>query len=153
MDVENIVSKLIRKYKTNCPFQLAQRLNIIVKQARLGNSTRGFYYRKLRRRYIVINTDLPFEWQRFVCAHELAHDRLHTGTGHFFIERNTLFSVGKYERQANEFALRLLLDSTVALPGDTKETYCMRHGIPPDVAKFLPYGDSHDIQRELDAVP
>ncbi|MCY9516724.1 ImmA/IrrE family metallo-endopeptidase [Paenibacillus apiarius] len=138
MDVEKIVRSLIRKYKTNCPFLLAQHVNIQVQLTQLGNSTRGFYFRKLRRRYIVINSDLPFEWQRFVCAHELAHDRLHKGVGHFFIERHTLFQVGKFERQANQFALQLLLADQECVAGETREIYCARNGIPPEMAKFLP---------------
>ncbi|UHA72290.1 ImmA/IrrE family metallo-endopeptidase [Paenibacillus sp. 481] len=137
MDVEKIVRALIRKFKTNCPFELAQLLNIHVETTTLSNQTRGFYFRKLRRRYIVINDSLPFEWQRFVCAHELAHDRLHKGIGHFFIERHTLFQAGKFERQANEFALQLLLANTEIHVGETRETYCARHGVPQEMARFL----------------
>ncbi|EPY04579.1 hypothetical protein PAALTS15_24210 [Paenibacillus alvei TS-15] len=138
MDVEKNVRSLIRKYKTNCPFQLAQYLNIQVRTADLGKSTRGLYFHKLRRRYIVINSELPFEWQRFVCAHELAHDRLHKGIGHFFTEQHTLFHVGKFERQANQFALLLLLHDQECLLGETREMYCARNDIPAELARFLP---------------
>ena len=43
--------------------------------------------------------------QKFVCAHELAHALLHPEVNSFY----ALFPVGRYEGQANNFAVNLLL--------------------------------------------
>lgn len=82
--MENTVSKLIQRHKTNCPFTIARAMGIQVRFHDLGTNTRGIYYRKLKRRFIVIHNQLSSEWQRFVCAHELGHDRLHQGISRFF---------------------------------------------------------------------
>lgn len=56
--MDDIVQGLIKRFKTNDPFIIAERLNIKVWYSDLGKNTRGMYYRKLRRRFIVINSDL-----------------------------------------------------------------------------------------------
>lgn len=92
--MDTIIRQLIRKYKTNDPFELANHLNITVWYRDLGKGTRGLYIKKLCRRYIVIHEDLDEQWQRFVCAHELAHDRLHPGMSRFWLDEYTLFNAG-----------------------------------------------------------
>ncbi|MNY45507.1 Metallopeptidase ImmA [compost metagenome] len=103
----------------------------------LGQSTKGLYYRKLRRRFIVIHNELPLEWQRFVCAHELGHDRLHKGINRFFLEENSYFSPGKLERQANLFAIKLLSSGSSPEQDEPLLRYYLRIGIPPEVIFFL----------------
>ncbi|MFX3646137.1 MAG: ImmA/IrrE family metallo-endopeptidase [Paenibacillus sp.] len=88
----------------------------------------GGYYRRLRRRFIVIHNGLSEDWQRLVCAHEL--DRLHSGLSQFWIDEHTFFNMGKYERQANLFAIKLLTFSTKRIPGETQEAYLLRCGVP-----------------------
>jgi Zn-dependent peptidase ImmA (M78 family) len=135
--VDKLIHRLVRRFKTNCPFTLAENLNINIWYADLGKSTRGFYYRKLRRRYIVIHEHLPEEWARFVCAHELAHDRLHKGIGYYFIEQNTLLNPSRFERQANLFAVRLLTYGDEIHPGETAEQICLRNGVPREMSKYF----------------
>lgn len=55
------------------------------------------YYRKMRRRCIVIHNNLDENWQRMVCAHELAHDQLHPGLNRFWLDQNAFFNTEKYE--------------------------------------------------------
>lgn len=119
--MDDIVQGLIKRFKTNDPFIIAERLNIKVWYSHLGKNTRGMYYRKLRRRFIVINSDLSEPWMRFVCAHELAHDRLHPGISRFFLDEHSFFNAGKYERQANQFAIKLLTATIEPELGETKE--------------------------------
>ncbi|MDO7788815.1 ImmA/IrrE family metallo-endopeptidase [Desulforamulus aquiferis] len=134
--MDQVINKLIRKFKTNDPFTIASGLNIEVWFEDLGVGTRGLYYKKLRRRYIVIHRDLSEDWQRFICAHELAHDRLHPGFSRFWLDQHSLFNPGKYERQANMFAVRLLLSKTKIHPGETLENVFRRNYIPTEM---LPY--------------
>jgi Zn-dependent peptidase ImmA (M78 family) len=57
---------------------------------------------------IHINRDLPVEEQKFTCAHELGHMLLHSDSNTPFLRVNTLYSIGKFENEANRFAVDLL---------------------------------------------
>lgn len=130
------IIKLIRRFKTNDPFVISEGLNIYIRYADLGKVTRGIYYRKLRRRFIVIHDQLDEYWKRFVCAHELGHDRLHRGINHFWLDKNSLFNPGKYERQANTFAVRLLVANDKPNRGDTIGKVLKRNGVPEEMKRF-----------------
>lgn len=130
------INRLIKKHKTNCPFELASALGIQVSYADLGKATRGLYYSRLRRRFIVIHNDLNEIWKRFVCAHELAHNRLHPGFNRFWLDQNTLFNPGKYELQANKFAFLLLSAGEEIRVNETIREFCIRTGIPEEMHKY-----------------
>jgi Zn-dependent peptidase ImmA (M78 family) len=134
--MDETVSKLIKRHKTNCPFTIARAMGIHIRYHDLGTSTRGIYYRKLQRRLIVIHNQLSCEWQRFICAHELGHDRLHRGLSRFFLEEHSFFNPGKFEVQANRFAVKLLTSSSDIHPEETIEHFCSRNGIPDEMHKF-----------------
>jgi len=134
--MNDAVSKLVRKNKTNCPFTIARNLSITIYFEDLGNGTRGFYYRKLRRRFICIHKDLSDEWKRFVCAHELGHDRMHKGISRFFVDEHSFFLPGKLERQANEFAVTLLLSENKIEAGEPLHNLFLRSGIPTEMTDF-----------------
>lgn len=112
MDIKRTVEKLMRKYNTNDPFKLAEKLNIIVKYDDLGN-TWGYFITYKRIKIIHINNNLE-EWlQRYTCAHELGHSILHKGVPTPFLKKHTLFSIDKIERQANTFAVELLMPDDI----------------------------------------
>ncbi len=135
--MHGIIQQLVKRYHTNCPFELAERLGIRISFESLGTETRGIYYPVLRRRFIVIDNSISAEWQRFVCAHELGHDRLHRGLAYYFIEKNSLFNVGKLEREANEFATKLLLYDAELHNGCTKENLLKEHRIPYEMIEHV----------------
>lgn len=105
-----LVDKLIRKYKTRDPFELAALLHINVWERDIGN-LKGFYNIFHRERYIVINQRLSSFEKREVCAHELGHDRLHQ----HFAKYTPLQDIMVYdmtlkpEREANIFGTSLLV--------------------------------------------
>lgn len=134
--MEDKVSQLVRKFKTNDPFEIAAGLNIEIWFYDLGENTRGLYYRKLRRRYIAIHEGLSRSWKKFVCAHEIAHDRLHPGVSRFFLDEQSFFYAGKFERQANKFALTLLTSGEYIQPGESIEEFLRRNDIPSELSKF-----------------
>lgn len=134
--MEKLLHKLIRRFKTNDPFIIAVGLGIHIRFNELDEGTRGFYYKKLRNRFIVIDSKLDEPWQRFVCAHELAHDRLHPGFSRFWLDEQSFFNVGKYERQANKFATQLLLANSKIELGETLADFCLRNGLPPELNEF-----------------
>lgn len=131
---------LIRRYKTTDPFIIAKKLGIHIRYADLGPHTRGIYYSKLRRRFIVINSRLSIRWQRFICAHELAHDQLHRGLNRFFLDEYSFSNANKYERQANQFAVQLLLSETEIRLGETVEQLFLRNGVPIEMISYFKGG-------------
>lgn len=134
--MEKMIRTLIRRHKTNCPFLISRELGIHIRFANLGKVTRGIYYRKLRRRFIVIHNNLCPNWQRFVCAHELGHDRLHRGISRFFLDENSFFQPGKFESQANRFAVHLLTAEDQLASGESIYEFCRRNGVPEEMLKF-----------------
>lgn len=131
--MDDIIHKLVRKYKTTDPFAIAQARNILVRYVSFDEGTRGLYYRKLRRRFIVIDNSLTEEWQRVVCAHELAHDCMHPGISQFWMDKHTFFNIGKFERQANTFALKLLTYGKPSEQCESMEHYLISCGIPQEL--------------------
>lgn len=135
--LQPLIRQLVKKHHTNCPFEIAAALGIHIRYADLGKTTKGLYFRKLRRRFIVIHSQLPPQWQRFVCAHELGHDRLHKGISRFFLEEHSYFSTGKLERQANRFAVGLLTADLSIAPGESLHEFYLRAGIPQEMLYFF----------------
>ena len=134
--LDKIIPRLIRKYKTNDPFKIAAGLNIIIRFASFDDGTRGLYYRVLRRRFIVIHEGLDEYWQRFICAHELAHDRLHPGLSRFWLDEQSFRNPGKYERQANRFAIKLLTAYDSLNQDESVGEFLKRNGVPEEMQKF-----------------
>ena len=110
MDIPRRVANLIKKYDTRNPFELADHLKIRVLLRQMDTDIQGFFIRRRRRKFIVINSALPRHIQRQTCAHELGHARLHKGWGYYFIVNLTYFLPGRFEREANDFAWHLLFD-------------------------------------------
>lgn len=134
--MDEIIDKLVKKFNTNDPFIIADGLNILIRYADFEDGTRGLYYRKLRRRFIVIHNELDDHWKRVVCAHELAHDRLHPDLSRFWLDDYSFFNAGKYEKQANKFALKLLTHSEQQQPEEPIEHFLHRCGIPQELHSF-----------------
>lgn len=108
MDIKRQVQQLIRRAHSNDPFYIAKQLNINILYHDLGE-TLGYCLRFKRSKFIILNISMGEDLLPFVCAHELGHTILHKGINTPFLKSNTLFSVEKIERQANTFAVELLL--------------------------------------------
>lgn len=107
-DILKTVNKLLSKYKTNNPYELADYLNIQLLHCDLG----GYYgcYRYLKKhRCIFINSGLSEKIALFVLAHELGHAILHQAENCYFMRNKTLLSLSKIEKEANLFAAYLLM--------------------------------------------
>ena len=104
--IKNLVKKLIRKYDTQSPDELAKALKITVIYAPLGDLW-GMYKYKKKTRIIFINSSLPEIIRRFVLAHEIGHAVLHTKST-CYCHR---FNIDEYktEKEANIFASEYLL--------------------------------------------
>lgn len=108
MDIDKVLREVLSKFKTRDPFEIADTEGILVFFEELG-ALRGYYNAPFGVKMIHINSDLPKIRQRLVCAHELAHAFLHPELNLSFMTKNTFMLPGRYERQANIFASKLLL--------------------------------------------
>jgi Zn-dependent peptidase ImmA (M78 family) len=107
MHIENIVESMCIKFQTRNPFEIARYLNIEVLFEQLGN-IKGYYNKAFRQKMIHLNQNLEYDDSKQTCAHELGHAVLHTESNTPFLRANTLFPIGKYEREADYFAVNLL---------------------------------------------
>ena len=113
MNVHSIVERIVKKYHTRSPYELADCIGIIIQKCALG-TIRGYYLKKFRIKQIILNCDLTESEERFVLAHELGHAIMHENLNTPFLLENTLFPKNKFEREANTFAVELLVpDSTI----------------------------------------
>ena len=131
MDIKKVVNKIIKKYGTNDPLTLAAELGITIIYQRLGE-TLGFCLTYKRQKIIVINDNCPSELLNFTVAHELGHAILHKRINTPFLKKHTLVSIDKIERQANTFAVELLLPDSILKEHEDINFYCLAHcaGIP-----------------------
>lgn len=106
--MRELIKKLHKKYRTTNPLELAEYLNITVLFENLG-TINGYYNTAFRQKFIHINSNLENHKQKFTIAHELGHAILHPNANTPFLRENTLFSVNKLEREANLFAVYLLI--------------------------------------------
>lgn len=107
MDIKEQVLRLTRRHGTWDPFELAEKMNILVVLEPLG-SINGYYNQCYRQKFIHINESLEPQRQRFTCAHELGHAVLHPKANTPFLRENTLFCISRLEIEANRFAAELL---------------------------------------------
>ncbi|MBB6446516.1 ImmA/IrrE family metallo-endopeptidase [Bacillus benzoevorans] len=135
--ISDKVKQLAHKYKTNDPFEIADRLNILVHFLPLHSEINGFYKLEKRNKFIIINQNLPHEIKRFVCAHELGHAVLHPRANTPFLRKNTLYSINRLEVEANRFAVELLLDDKIFEDYETKFDILRENGIPYEMERFL----------------
>ncbi|PAV38257.1 ImmA/IrrE family metallo-endopeptidase [Megasphaera sp. ASD88] len=137
MDIKSTVQKLSKKYKTNDPFKLSSELDILIVYENLG-SILGYFDAHFRMKTIHINENAPEELKGFICAHELGHAILHAKVNTPFLSAYTLYSIGKIERQANTFAVELLLHDSYIKdnPGCSIYDLANSRGIPVQFIKL-----------------
>lgn len=92
---------LVKKSGTSNPFEIAYYLNINILQLKLPNTIRGFLVRVLRRKFIALNANLPYEAQKIVVCHELGHAILHKGYGYYLHADMSYYVPSRREKEAN----------------------------------------------------
>lgn len=112
MGIKEKVNELMRKYGTNDPFVLCERLGIWVYIVPLGNVEGHYTYTK-RKKVFFINENLNEVQREFCCAHELGHAILHAKSNVYFNNSKTFLLQSKFKGQANLFASELLLDDNL----------------------------------------
>lgn len=112
MNIKKLVDSLVRKYKTRDPFEIIKNLNVIVVFYPL-RGVNGFYQYFQRNNIIYINESLGRFEKVFVCAHELGHMMLHKKANAIFMDSRTQLNTAKYEIEADQFAVDLLIPDSV----------------------------------------
>lgn len=110
MDIKKKADSLAKKYQSRNPFEIIKGMNIIFVSVPLIG-VRGFYQYFQRNNIIYIDENLPYHEKKFVCAHELGHMVLHKKSNAVFMDSRTFLNTSLYEREANTFAVNLLIDN------------------------------------------
>lgn len=136
--VRDIAQQMIKKYKTNDPFELAELLKIKIVYEYLGKHTRGFYQACPKVKIIHINNELDNADRRIVCSHELGHAVLHSKLNTVFLQKNTFYVKNKFEREANTFAAELIVPSGLFVEHTdyTIDQIAALHNIPVGLLKL-----------------
>ena len=112
-----IPERLIKRYGTRDPFQLAQLLGYYVKFINTKKQ-KGFCKIYLNNYFIFINTNMSLQMQRMTCAHELGHLLLHKDAltkRDYLVEMEIFDITDQRELEANQFAANLLIDDAELL--------------------------------------
>lgn len=111
MCIKRRVSQLVRRYQTRDPFEMIKGMNVILVHYPL-EGVRGFYQYFQRNNIIYLDERLTESEQRFVLAHELGHMFLHKKANAIFMDTRTQFNTDKFEKEADTFAMELLVPDT-----------------------------------------
>ena len=137
MDIKNIVDILCRKYKTRNPYTLASELGILVQYGEKMDKVRGFYLYDSGIKLICLGNNLPNCTERFVLSHEIGHAILHKQSSAPFLQ-STFLSVDKMEREANKFAVELIItDEDLQEHWEyTIDEWAMYYGLPREIIEL-----------------
>lgn len=135
--IRGIVNKLIKKYKTNNPYELASYLNIILIEKPLGAMSGSYFYIN-RNKVIFLNSSLTDYEKILVLAHEIGHSILHKNRNCYFIKNKTLLLTSKIEKEANIFTAELLINDNLFLQyeGFTLTQIGCMENIPVELLKL-----------------
>lgn len=106
--VKQVADYYKRKFGTSNPFEMAKLLNIEVLFDNF-NKCSGCYLFLKNHRCIFINQNLEGREKMLVMAHELGHAILHKDQNCYFIRNKTYLLCSRIEREANLFAVNLLI--------------------------------------------
>ena len=96
-------------------------MNISILYEELG-TINGYYNKPLRMKQIHINCNLNYRMKKFTCAHELGHAIIHPDSNTLFLRNVTLFSIDKFELEANKFSINLLIPDEAIIENNTLTT-------------------------------
>ena len=108
MKAKDYAIRLMKRCKSNDPFTIARLLNILLIYCPLVGLN-GFYQYHKRNHIIYLSEDLDEHLACFVIAHELGHMQMHRSMNTVFMDAKTYNPHSRFERQANTFAVELLL--------------------------------------------
>lgn len=108
-NMDTVISKIIDVYHTTSPYEICENMGIIILYQDLPQKVRGFYIRYDEVYVIILNEEIDEDEALVVLAHELGHIILHGDTNIMRIAFYTELCTSRYEREADLFAVELLL--------------------------------------------
>lgn len=131
--IKDFVNELAETYETRDPYTIACRMGFEILWEPLG-SIYGYFSDISPLKIIHLNSALPADKRTFVCAHELAHSILHSGLGVHAMGPGTFLETCGMEREANQFAVELLLPDEVLMEHPDIGVYEMAaaYGVPEE---------------------
>ncbi|NMB11872.1 MAG: ImmA/IrrE family metallo-endopeptidase [Firmicutes bacterium] len=125
---------------TRDPYRVTEYLNIEVDKHPFRSGIKGMVVQASDRVCIALNSGLALPWKRFVLAHEIGRFQLSTkGVGYFFLSEYTPM-LPLVEREANLFAIELLVRNEHPYWGETVERFAARMGIPVEMVGYRTAG-------------
>lgn len=137
MDIKRLAEGLVAKFNTRDPFRIAEELDYTTIYTPLVG-VRGFYQYLKRCHIIYLDSKLDDKAARFVCAHELGHSILHQGLNRIFMDTRTFIVTGRYETEANRFAVDLIYSDDDLQPYLSRSFECAASymGVSNELAKY-----------------
>ncbi len=108
--MQELITKIWQEYGINDPYKIAEQIGIFLRSSPLENY-RGYCIVDGNLRLIRLNSEDPDHIKKFTLAHELGHIFLHTEANYFAL-KSTLFATNWQERQADKFAIHLLISDS-----------------------------------------
>ena len=120
MNVENKLNDLLNEFKTSNVKEIADHLDISIQHQDFKAKTLDSRLMIVDSKgYIFVRSDLDCAYENFLIAHELGHYVLHFDKDISFNFLRRVYKT-RLEREANEFAVRLLTVSYTHLTLPTK---------------------------------
>lgn len=139
LDIKALAVGVIEEYSTNNPFEIAEKLNIVILYHELPDKLKGYRIDNL----VILNKKLTYKEKKWVLAHELGHYFIHDyiSIGNCF--KNELLIKEKYERQADIFASELLLTDIdkYCIEGLTDKQIASMLNVPLKLVKYKVYDE------------
>ena len=151
MNARECAIKLMRRCNSNDPFTIARALDIVLIYCHLVDLN-GFYQYHKRNHIIYLSEDLDEITQRFVLAHELGHMQMHRDLNTVFMDTKTFHPHTRFERQANIFAVELLLPDELLLESPECSIYqlAQSYGLPVEYAELKLQGmQKRNVHRQV----
>ncbi len=137
--IEKKVKETELLYGTSEPADIYEKMGIITVEHELPMCVNGFTITMNGMLFVVLNSELDYYRKRVTMAHELGHIILHKGTNSIELSCNTSFCVSRYEREADSFAVYLLMHSVLSQRDSfeslTAEEISMLAHIPMDMVE------------------
>lgn len=135
-----MVESIVEKHGTRNPIRIAADMGIKIIYEPLG-MINGYFTTMCRQKQIHINSELDERRMLFTMAHELGHAVLHPNENTPFL-KSTLLSVNKLEKEANLFAVKLMIsneDLDMFKENTTQQLACI-YGLPEELIELRKTG-------------
>ena len=115
-EISNIVSHLVKRYNTHCPFEICKKMNINILFLDLPDTVEGFFVNSEKPRgksyiSILINKSIPKCNHKKICAHELGHVLLHNNVNSEVCRESRDICLEDLEMEAEIFSITLLSEN------------------------------------------